>query len=148
MRNSYIFIQENVFENVVRKLAAILSRPGCVKTTLWHLMAWCCIVPMHLWPYLSLCVGDIIFVIDIARFSAEKVKQPFFYQVFFSKLIYLIVAVPGSSLGLAQSILTDTSFKSLEDKVSESSLKGIADMSFTHMTEIQAKSIPHLLEGR
>ena len=30
-RNSYIFIQENPFENVVRKMAAILSRPQCVK---------------------------------------------------------------------------------------------------------------------
>ena len=30
-RNSYIFIQENVFENVIWKTAAILSRPQCVK---------------------------------------------------------------------------------------------------------------------
>ena len=30
-RDLYIFIQENAFENVVRKLAAILSRPQCVK---------------------------------------------------------------------------------------------------------------------
>ena len=30
-RNSYIFIQENAFENVVWKMAAILSRPGCVN---------------------------------------------------------------------------------------------------------------------
>ena len=30
-RNSYIFIQENVFGNVVWKMAAILSRPQCVK---------------------------------------------------------------------------------------------------------------------
>ena len=29
--NSYIFIQENAFENVVWKVAAILSRPQCVK---------------------------------------------------------------------------------------------------------------------
>ena len=29
-RNSYIFIQENPFENVVWKMAAILSRPQCV----------------------------------------------------------------------------------------------------------------------
>ena len=29
-RNSYIFIQENPFENVVCKMAAILSRPQCV----------------------------------------------------------------------------------------------------------------------
>ena len=30
-RNLYIFTQENAFENVVRKLTAILSRPQCVK---------------------------------------------------------------------------------------------------------------------
>ena len=30
-RNSYIFIQENSFENVVCEMAAILSRPQCVK---------------------------------------------------------------------------------------------------------------------
>ena len=30
-RNSYIFTQENPFENVVWKMAAILSRPQCVK---------------------------------------------------------------------------------------------------------------------
>ena len=29
--NSYIFIQENAFENVVCKMAAILSQPQCVK---------------------------------------------------------------------------------------------------------------------
>ena len=34
-RNSYIFIQENAFENVVRKLAAILSRPQYVKSNTW-----------------------------------------------------------------------------------------------------------------
>ena len=30
-RNSYIFIQENAFENIVCEMAAILSRPQCVK---------------------------------------------------------------------------------------------------------------------
>ena len=30
-RNSYIFIHENAFENVVWKMVAILSRPQCVK---------------------------------------------------------------------------------------------------------------------
>lgn len=54
--------------------------------------------------------------------------------------------LPGSSLGAG--ILSDTSFSSLSDKVSENTLKGIADMGFTNMTEIQAKAIPHLLEGR
>ena len=33
-RNSYIFIQENSFENVVWKMAATLSRPQCVKSAL------------------------------------------------------------------------------------------------------------------
>ncbi|KAL3882196.1 hypothetical protein ACJMK2_028564 [Sinanodonta woodiana] len=54
--------------------------------------------------------------------------------------------LPGSSLGVG--ILTDKSFKSLEELVSSNTLKGIADMGLTHMTEIQAKTIPHLLEGR
>ena len=30
-QNLYISIQENAFENVVRKIAAILSRPQCVN---------------------------------------------------------------------------------------------------------------------
>lgn len=54
--------------------------------------------------------------------------------------------MPGNQLALK--ILSDTSFSSLKDSVSELTLKGIVDMGFTHMTEIQAKSIPHLLEGR
>ena len=33
-RNLHIFVQDNVFENVVRKLAAILSRPQYVKPEL------------------------------------------------------------------------------------------------------------------
>ncbi|XP_058789325.1 probable ATP-dependent RNA helicase pitchoune [Phymastichus coffea] len=57
-----------------------------------------------------------------------------------------IEKLPGSSIGLA--ITTDRSFETLKDKVCESTLKAIADMGFTHMTEIQAKSIPPLLEGR
>ena len=31
-RNAYIFIQERAFENVICTMAAILSRPQCVKT--------------------------------------------------------------------------------------------------------------------
>lgn len=42
----------------------------------------------------------------------------------------------------------DRSFATLKDKVSEETLKGITEMGFTQMTEIQAKSIPPLLEGR
>jgi ATP-dependent RNA helicase DDX18/HAS1 len=54
--------------------------------------------------------------------------------------------LPGSDIAVR--ILTDTSFKVLEGSVSEATLKGIADMGFTHMTDIQARSIPALLEGR
>ncbi|XP_022082128.1 ATP-dependent RNA helicase HAS1-like [Acanthaster planci] len=52
-------------------------------------------------------------------------------------------SLPGTS-----TILTDTSFKCLEGKVSDLTLKGIQDMGFTHMTEIQHRSIPYLLDGR
>ena len=31
-RKSYIFIQENAFENVVSQMAAILSQPQCVES--------------------------------------------------------------------------------------------------------------------
>uniref|UniRef100_A0A182ITP9 ATP-dependent RNA helicase n=1 Tax=Anopheles atroparvus TaxID=41427 RepID=A0A182ITP9_ANOAO len=44
-------------------------------------------------------------------------------------------------------LLGNGEFKSLEGKVSENTLKGIAEMGFTKMTEIQAKAIPPLLEG-
>ncbi|XP_059053651.1 probable ATP-dependent RNA helicase pitchoune [Achroia grisella] len=54
--------------------------------------------------------------------------------------------LPGSSLCLG--ILSDQKFSSLESKVCEATLMGIRDMGFTTMTEIQAKAIPPLLEGR
>jgi len=54
--------------------------------------------------------------------------------------------LPGSSISLG--ILSDKSFKSLSPHVSEVTLKGIEDMGFSHMSEIQAQTIPHLLEGR
>ncbi|KAL1115698.1 hypothetical protein AAG570_005988 [Ranatra chinensis] len=55
-------------------------------------------------------------------------------------------SVPGSELGLE--ILSNAQFSSLAGKVSEATLKAIADMEFTTMTEIQARAIPPLLEGR
>ncbi|KAL0881739.1 hypothetical protein ABMA27_001532 [Loxostege sticticalis] len=54
--------------------------------------------------------------------------------------------LPGSSLCLG--ILSDQKFSSLDGKVCEATLMGIKDMGFTTMTEIQAKAIPPLLEGR
>merc|ERR1719285_942358 len=54
--------------------------------------------------------------------------------------------LPGSSVGIG--ILSDRSFDSLKDSISEPTMKGIEDMGFSQMTEIQAQTIPHLLEGR
>lgn len=45
-------------------------------------------------------------------------------------------------------ILSNCAFDSLKNKVCENTLKAIADMGFTTLTEIQARSIPPLLEGR
>lgn len=42
---------------------------------------------------------------------------------------------------------SDRSFKSLQEHISENTMKAIADMGFTQMTEVQAKSIHHLLKG-
>ncbi|RXG55336.1 Mitochondrial import inner membrane translocase subunit Tim8 A, partial [Armadillidium vulgare] len=42
---------------------------------------------------------------------------------------------------------TARSFSSLKGSISESTLKAIEDMNFETMTDIQAKSIPKLLEG-
>lgn len=54
--------------------------------------------------------------------------------------------LPGTVLGAR--ILSDTSFASLEGIVSDLTLQAIEKMGYTKMTEIQAKALPHLLEGR
>ncbi|CAL1289730.1 unnamed protein product [Larinioides sclopetarius] len=43
---------------------------------------------------------------------------------------------------------SDLSFSSLKDKVSERTLKAVAEMGFTEMTDIQAKAIPPLLDTK
>ncbi|KRX26227.1 putative ATP-dependent RNA helicase pitchoune [Trichinella nelsoni] len=53
-----------------------------------------------------------------------------------------------AALMLCQSILSGKSFSSLAGIVSEQTLKAIRDMGFETMTEIQAQTIPSLLEGR
>ena len=61
IKNSYIFIQENAFENVVWKMAAILSQPQCVKQKKGHeddvlwvisaLLALCVVEIPVMWIY-------------------------------------------------------------------------------------------------
>lgn len=53
--------------------------------------------------------------------------------------------MPGAEGALE--IQSTCTFESLKGKVCENTLKGIADMGFTTLTEIQARSIPRLLEG-
>ncbi|XP_065787478.1 ATP-dependent RNA helicase DDX18 [Muntiacus reevesi] len=55
--------------------------------------------------------------------------------------------VPNLPLGLTGAF-EDTSFDSLTNLVNENTLKAIKEMGFTHMTEIQHKSVRPLLEGR
>lgn len=45
-------------------------------------------------------------------------------------------------------VLSDARFCTLEGRVCEATLKGVTDMGFSTMTEIQSRSIPPLLEGR
>lgn len=65
------------------------------------------------------------------------------YVLLFSQFYFV---VPGSAVELK--VANDTSFKVLEEVVCENTLKAIEEMGFTHMTEVQALSIPPLLEGR
>ncbi|KRY34689.1 putative ATP-dependent RNA helicase pitchoune, partial [Trichinella spiralis] len=60
----------------------------------------------------------------------------------------ILASSSTSALMLCQSILSGKSFSSLAGIVSEQTLKAIRDMGFETMTEIQAQTIPSLLEGR
>uniref|UniRef100_A0A914HMD1 ATP-dependent RNA helicase n=1 Tax=Globodera rostochiensis TaxID=31243 RepID=A0A914HMD1_GLORO len=55
---------------------------------------------------------------------------------------------PPQQMLLKSSILTDIRFSSLQGRVSETTLRAVEEMGFERMTEIQAKSIPPLLEGK
>ncbi|CAH2304920.1 ATP-dependent RNA helicase DDX18 [Pelobates cultripes] len=54
---------------------------------------------------------------------------------------------PSLPMGLTGAF-EDTTFSSLADSVNENTLRAISEMGFTHMTEIQHKTIRPLLEGR
>jgi len=56
--------------------------------------------------------------------------------------------VPPPTTSKNSSIMSDVAFESLQGKVSDHTLKAVKEMGYTHMTEIQAQSIPPLLEGR
>ncbi len=58
----------------------------------------------------------------------------------------LYYSVPGTSTGAAVFVSGDNAFSSL--KLSEGTSAALEKMGFKSMTEIQAKAIPHLLEGR
>ncbi len=49
-------------------------------------------------------------------------------------------------MGAAVSVSTLKSFSSLN--LSEPTIRAVEKMGFTEMTEIQARAIPHLMEGR
>lgn len=56
--------------------------------------------------------------------------------------------VDTSKVAIVKQLLSTSTFDELGEKVSEKTLRAIREMNFSHMTEIQAKSIPHLLEGK
>ena len=64
-RNSYIFIQENAFENVICEMMVILSRPQCVNTNpqvheykeVDHQQTWCWPISLVLLQFLQKLLG-------------------------------------------------------------------------------------------
>ena len=64
-RNSYIFIQENPFENVVWKMATILSWPQCVKNTGVY-------ISIHMWSGLLLLGSSHMSLLIKIRYCAHR----------------------------------------------------------------------------
>lgn len=56
--------------------------------------------------------------------------------------------IDTSKLAIVKSLLSTCAFDDLKDKVSDKTLNAVREMNFSHMTEIQSKSIPHLIEGK
>ena len=73
-QNSYIFIQEKVFENVVCEIAAILSRPQCVDCSIRKMIfvSECEFGPLFtsIWNCLNVCIVCIDYTL---RFSPVDV---------------------------------------------------------------------------
>ena len=59
-RNSYIFIQENALENVVREMASMLSRPQYVNELMWRDWCW-----MHIVAGRNSNILKVIFTHDV-----------------------------------------------------------------------------------
>ena len=45
-------------------------------------------------------------------------------------------------------VLSEVTFDDLQEKISPKTYKAIKEMGFNRLTQIQAKTIPHLLEGK
>ena len=111
-RNSYIFIQENALENVVCKVAAILSRPQCVK----HWVRYQCVKITIPYIWNAIWSWDSLINYQFHRrelkawlfwtpnddkrlnisncFSGFKVKSSFYH--YFGWLVYICGIVPRS----------------------------------------------------
>ena len=57
-------------------------------------------------------------------------------------------AIPTIDTTTTPDSLPDTSFESLAPYISDKSTKAITEMGFTHMTQIQHKTVIPLLKGR
>lgn len=79
---------------------------------------------------------------------AKKEKQNPFSEDAKSKKKFNTVDIQSSRAALAARDPDDRSFASLKGAVSEATLKAIEEMGFETMTEIQAKALPPLLDGR
>lgn len=76
-----------------------------------------------------------------------KNETKYFWIGFWSEISLKIAATLKEFLFFVNT-MDDKSFSALEDVVSSQTLRAVAEMGFQKMTEIQAKSIPPLLEGK
>ena len=75
-QNSYIFIQEKVFENVVWKMAAILSRPQCILCRSDASSIKCDLETVTMTNISSLSLTSVSLRLVLAKYSWDDFQNP------------------------------------------------------------------------
>uniref|UniRef100_A0A4W5NMP0 ATP-dependent RNA helicase n=1 Tax=Hucho hucho TaxID=62062 RepID=A0A4W5NMP0_9TELE len=104
----------------------------------------------HLWRDLKIAVQrrSPSNLTELERICREGEKLPKYRRAKLARALLCQTHAGLNSVFCVPGAFEDTSFASLASLVSENTLKGVKEMGFDHMTEIQHKSIRPLLEGR
>ena len=111
-QNSYIFIQENAFENVICKMAAILSRPYCVNSVVEALeLPVCLFGPIHQFAF-----SRDLYAMAINNFIIES--NQYYYKIFWLNQ-FLITLIAALKFVWFHTVISPPPLAQYFDKVSE-----------------------------